>query len=300
MTSHPLPVDDPQALRPAPVGKAAACITPAMSIADAFNALSLVAAGEVVRRIRELDSSSEPEVLHKLRVALRRLRTLWWAFEPLLDKRDARLHRGEFKSLAEAAGKTRDWDVLRGLLSTEQQQDSFRSLIEPLDQQRGNALAFSRRTIANAGVERIIAQAVVAARKHLDTQPLQASLCEFAATRAQRAEKMLKKRVKRSVSNRDADYTELHQIRIAGKRLRYSLEFFAPVLDDHFMATIERLAQAQEHLGYLNDLVTSETLLREYAFQLGEPHALKKAIRYLEEQQQLQRIVAHDMLRAHF
>ncbi|MBB5408996.1 CHAD domain-containing protein [Paraburkholderia sp. HC6.4b] len=99
------------------------------------------------------------------------------------------------------------------------------------------------------------------------------------------------------VSNRDADYAALHDVRIAGKRLRYSLEFFAPVLDDHYLAAIEQLAQVQEHLGHLNDLVTSETLLREYAFQLGEPHALKKAVKYLGEQQQLHGRVALEMLR---
>ncbi|WP_429407851.1 CHAD domain-containing protein [Paraburkholderia sp. MM5482-R1] len=51
------------------------------------------------------------------------------------------------------------------------------------------------------------------------------------------------------VSNRDADYAALHDVRIAGKRLRYSLEFFTPVLDDHYLAAIEQLAQVQEHLA---------------------------------------------------
>ncbi|WP_201642700.1 CHAD domain-containing protein [Paraburkholderia metrosideri] len=259
-----------------------------------------MAASEAVRRVRELNSSSEPEVLHKLRVALRRLRTLWWVFQPLLDKRDARFHRSEFKSLAEAAGKTRDWDVLRVLLSTAQSNDSFGPLIERVDRHRSSALAFSVRIIANAGVERIVDHAVQVARNQIGEQVVSMRLNEFATMRAQRAETMLKKRVKRVVSHQDADYAELHEIRIAGKRLRYSLEFLAPVLDDHYAVTIERLAQVQEHLGNLNDLVASETLLREYAFQLGEPHALKKAIKYLDEQQNLQKIVAHDMLRAHF
>ena len=300
MTSSPLPADNLKASQPPRVGKAECAITSATSIADAFNLLSLMAASEAVRRVRELNSSSEPEVLHKLRVALRRLRTLWWVFQPLLDKRDARFHRSEFKSLAEAAGKTRDWDVLRVLLSTAQSNDSFGPLIERVDRHRSSALAFSVRIIANAGVERIVDHAVQVARNQIGEQVVSMRLNEFATMRAQRAETMLKRRVKRVVSHQDADYAELHEIRIAGKRLRYSLEFFAPVLDDHYAVTIERLAQVQEHLGNLNDLVASETLLREYAFQLGEPHALKKAIKYLDEQQRLQKIVAHDMLRAHF
>jgi CHAD domain-containing protein len=296
MNSRLLPVDPLNASPPPQAGEASCCISSATSVSAAFEMLSATAASEAVRRVRELNSSSEPEVLHKLRVALRRLRTLWWAFQPLLDKRDARYHRSEFKSLAEAAGKTRDWDVLRAVLI----KDSFESLIKCVDQHRSSAFAFSCRIIANAGVERIVQHAVDVARKQIDAGTVLTPLDEFAAKRAQRAEKMLNMRVKHVVSDGDADFAALHEIRIAGKRLRYSLEFFAPVLDGHYAAKIERLAQVQEHLGNLNDLVTSETLLREYAFQLGEPRVLKKAVRYLEDQQRRQRVIAQDMLRAHF
>jgi CHAD domain-containing protein len=298
--SHPLQSEDPNAPHSRRTGRTEYGIAPAMSIADAFNLLSSSVTGEALRRVRELGSSSEPEVLHKLRVALRRSRTLWWIFQPLLVKDDAKMQRGEFKSLAEAAGKTRDWDVLRGLLCTAPSHDAFSALILRVDQHRSIALAFSTRAIANAGVERIVEQAVRVARNQIAAQTLSMNLAEFATERAERAERLLKKRVKRIASHQNADYAELHEIRIAGKRLRYSLEFLAPVLDAHYLKTIEQLAQVQEHLGHLNDLVTSETLLREYAFQLGETHALNKAIKYLEEQQRLQRVVAHDLLRAHF
>jgi CHAD domain-containing protein len=299
MTSHPHPDDQPTPSSPR-IGQAAGCIAPATSIADAFNILSAAATGEALKRVRELGSSSEPEVLHKLRVALRRLRTLWWVFQPLLDKQDAKFHCSEFKSLAAAAGKTRDWDVLRALLSTAPSSESFGALIARVDRQRSSALAFSNRIIANAGVERIIEHAVLVARNQIEARTAPVRLDEFATTRAERAETMLKKRVKRVVSHQNTDYAELHEIRIAGKRLRYSLEFLAPVLDGHYLATIEQLAQVQQQLGDLNDLVTSETLLREYEFQLGESRTLKKAIKYLDEQQRVRKIVAHDMLRARF
>lgn len=298
MNSRPFPVDEPEAPRPPQMSIEGCRITRDTSVADAFSTLAALTANEAVRRVRKLNASSEPETLHKLRVALRRLRTLWWAFQPLLDKHDAKFHRDEFKSLAEAAGKTRDWDVLRALLSADQpMKDSFKTLIERVDQHRSDALSFSNRAIANAGVERIVQHAMAAADRQIRAQTVLPPLDEFAARRADRADWMLEKRVKRVVSNRHADYAALHEVRIAGKRLRYSLEFFAPVLDDHYLVVIEQLTHVQEHLGHLNDLVTSETLLREYAFQLGEPHALKKAVKYLEEQQQLQARVAHEMLR---
>jgi CHAD domain-containing protein len=224
--------------------------------------------------------------LHKLRVALRRLRSLWWAYEPLLDRKDAKIQRREFKSLADAAGKTRDWDVLRELLTAEGQstKHSLTSLIQLVDEHRTDALSFSLRTLGNAGVERILNQAVERARQQLDAASVSLSLATFAEQRAKSAEKTLKKRVKRAVSAKHSDYALLHEVRIAGKRLRYVLEFFSPVLDGNHQRAIERLTSVQDELGTLNDLVTSEALLRECAFQLGETKLVNESVRYLHDQ----------------
>jgi len=75
------------------------------------------------------------------------------------------------------------------------------------------------------------------------------------------------------------------------------LEFFSPVLDGSHQSTIERLSSVQDELGKLNDLVSSETLLREYSFQLGEPGVVKEAIRYLENQKKRHMRNAHEILR---
>jgi len=47
---------------------------------------------------------------------------------------------------------------------------------------------------------------------------------------------------------------------------------------------IDRLTVVQDELGTLNDQVTSETLLREYAFQLGDARRVKQAIAYLQSE----------------
>ncbi len=136
----------------------------------------------------------DPEVLHKLRVALRRLRSLWWAYEPLLDRKDSELRRSEFKSLA--AGKTRDWDVLRDLLGTDLlMQHEFASLLKSVDGHRAYALPFSRKTIGNAGVEQILQRALAGARRQLESRTTSPALAGFAEERVQSAEKALNKRV---------------------------------------------------------------------------------------------------------
>ncbi|MEW9585204.1 CHAD domain-containing protein [Paraburkholderia sp. DGU8] len=261
-------------------------LTSASTVEDAFSLLATSTAGEAVCRVRKLDAQADPEVLHKLRVALRRLRSLWWAYEPLLDGKEAEIQCREFKALAAAAGKTRDWDVLHDLLCTGNQstKHSLTLLIQSVGEHRTDALSFSVRTIGNAGVERILNHAVAGARHQLDAAAVRPPLATFAGQRAILAEKALRKRVKRVASASHSDYASLHEVRIAGKKLRYVLEFFSPVLDGNHQPLIERLTSVQNDLGVLNDLVTSEALLREYASQLGDAEPVNEAVWYLRDQ----------------
>ncbi|SAL19956.1 CHAD domain-containing protein [Caballeronia udeis] len=273
-------------------------ISPATSVATAFAVLATQTSAEAIRRAHALHAGSEPEVLHKLRVALRRLRSLWWAYEPLLDQKDAKLKRGEFKYLADAAGKTRDWDVLRDILMANQQKQlSHRRLIVAVEEHRTNALSLSLRTIRSAGVEEILQRAVAGAAHQLDSRSALPVLSEFAEERVARAEKALQKRVRQATEPEHSGYATLHEVRISGKKLRYLLEFFSPVLAHSHPSTIERLTSVQNELGKLNDLVTSETLLREYSFQLGEPDGVKEAVQYFDDQKRRHMRAAHEILR---
>src|ERR1700677_1169891 len=92
-------------------------LTPNSTAAEGFQGLAPALIEAALSRARELENKAVAEDVHKLRIALRRLRSLWWAYEPLLDVQDAELHREQFKRLADAAGSTRDWDVARELFS---------------------------------------------------------------------------------------------------------------------------------------------------------------------------------------
>lgn len=275
-------------------------ISSSMTVADGFALLARSLAQEAVERVHKLDAGAAPEDMHKLRVALRRLRTLWWGYEPLLDRQDAKLQRREFKALADAAGRTRDWDVLHELIAATDSSHKHAQtlLLQSIDEHRAAALTFSLRAIGNAGVERILDQALVKARQQLDLQGIGQPIASFAEERVQVAEKALKKRVKRAVSAHDSNYGALHEVRIAGKKLRYLLQFFSPVLERNHQAVIERLTMVQDELGALNDLVTSEALLREYAFQLGESKRVKQAIAHLQSETAQHMHHVHEVLRA--
>ncbi|MFL6685907.1 CHAD domain-containing protein, partial [Paraburkholderia graminis] len=75
----------------------------------------------------------------------------------------------------------------------------------------------------------------------------------------------LMKRAKRARHAKRSNYAAFHDVRKAGKKLRYLLEFFEPVLSGSHKRTLKRLKQVQKRFGTLNDIVASEVLLRDNA-----------------------------------
>lgn len=66
------------------------------------------------------------------------------------------------------------------------------------------------------------------------------------------------------VSGPSASLKQLHRLRIAGKRLRYALEFFEEVLAPQTGDLIQRMKQLQDHLGDLHDAAVASELLRDF------------------------------------
>jgi CHAD domain-containing protein len=66
------------------------------------------------------------------------------------------------------------------------------------------------------------------------------------------------------VSIPDPPLERLHALRIACKRLRYSLEFFRQVLGSDVKALIKEVVAMQDHLGALQDAVVASEILRDY------------------------------------
>ena len=61
------------------------------------------------------------------------------------------------------------------------------------------------------------------------------------------------------------DLVTLHQLRIAGKWLRYTLEFAREALEPEATPLIRRVVALQDHLGAQHDLHVAATLAREVA-----------------------------------
>jgi CHAD domain-containing protein len=267
--------------------------SPSAQAAFASYGAPLVAdAIEFAEAVRE---DASPEALHKLRVSLRRLRSLWWAFAPLLEEAGNTRQRALFKFLATAAGKTRDWDILIELLTHED--SGARGLAATLQQARGDALTVSRETLSNADVKHLLREALTGASKELNTAHERVTLRAFATRRVDVAKRSLKKRIKRANGAKRSNYAAFHDVRKAGKKLRYLLDFFAPVLKGNCKRTVKRLKQIQERFGALNDVVASEGLLREHAASLAGPGDTEAALDWIRKERKRRLRAAAGLLR---
>jgi len=225
----------------------------------------LAEAGEAAER---LEAGADPEALHDLRVALRRLRTVLRAFRPWLGgvrRRDAR----RVAKLARATGAARDAEVQLGWLAAQR---------ERLSRGRLPGLAWmvarleARRPAAGGGYGREIARERRLARKlrrrlaSRRTRRAGGETLGVALAAALRAERgALDERL--GAIRGAADVEAVHQARIAAKRLRYLLEPLrgTPGLDA--TEAVDRLKRAQDLLGELHD---AHVLGRELALALED------------------------------
>ncbi|MEN8500692.1 CHAD domain-containing protein [Paraburkholderia sp. DD10] len=247
---------------------------------------------EYANAVREDPS---PEDFHQLRVSLRRLRSLWWAFQPLLEEGENTRQRALYKYLATAAGKTRDWDILIALLA--QESGIARGLTPTLENARGDALATSRETLSNADVKHLLREALSSATRELNTAHERVPLGKFANQRVAASERTLKKRMKRARHAKRSNYTAFHDVRKAGKKLRYLLEFFGPVLKGGRKRTVKRLKQIQKRFGTLNDIVASEMLLRDNAALLAASGDTDAVLQWLKKERKRRMRSAAGLLR---
>jgi CHAD domain-containing protein len=78
------------------------------------------------------------------------------------------------------------------------------------------------------------------------------------------------------VNGPNASLKRLHRLRIAGKRLRYTLEFFEEVLAPQTGDLIRQMKRLQDHLGDLQDAVVASELLRDFLTWGTWGHAQEK------------------------
>lgn len=234
--------------------------------------------------------------VHAMRVATRRLRSVFATFRPLLDRNVTDHLRGELKWLAGVLGEARDAEVLRDRLTAmaaEDAEDQSGVLRDNVGHRGGGHPAVShggdlggdlgaRYRTAHDEVLRVLDSAryfrlLNALDALLDSPPWTSAADEPAQevlrTLVRRDWRRVDKRALAAAqaatpTERDGD---LHELRKAAKRLRYSCEAVAPIFGDR-AATLGKAAKdLQEVLGEHQDSVASQKVLHQLASQAGLP-----------------------------
>lgn len=250
----------------------------------AFRHIALACLDHLQRNHAGALTSEDPEYIHQMRVALRRLLAALRLFAPQLPEMLTLRLKESFRPLVQQLGHVRDLDVLQ----TEIVAPVIKALPdEPRLAQLSSAITLQRyraRSDANvllqapgygrtllAALHTLLCQLPAAGNPSADALPL--TLPAFAATQLRRLHKTLLRRARAAHAG---DPVSLHALRIAIKRLRYALEFLAPLARGaSSRRTLQRLAGAQDTLGQLNDLAQAGSLLMRCA---GDDPQLREAV----------------------
>ena len=243
----------------------------AMPPVEAFRSIALACLLQLQRNEAGAVIGKDPEFVHQARVAIRRLRSAFKLFSPVLSKGFVEVYSPRWRQLAGHLGSARDWDVF------------LTETLAPLEQAfPGDADLAVLRVRGEATKRKAQESAAVALKQKEFSQLLlafSAALFRVApptiahdkcsgATLRKFASQRLEKRAKaiaRLVSEHSKMNAERrHELRIAFKKLRYALEFFAPIMAGKRLTAYQTsLSTIQDLLGTLNDQVTASRLIKE-------------------------------------
>jgi len=216
----------------------------------------------------------DPEELHDMRVASRRMRAAIILFQEALPVRALRL-RDELGWVAQALGAVRDLDVQLEQLESWSKRDggvdptSLAALRDLLDSERSDA----RRELLGVLDSPRYSRMLDGTRRLLDGGPLRrppaarAPIAVAGATLLRRRYRAMRRAGDRI--GEEAAAEDYHRLRIRCKRLRYALEFLADVYPGGAEPLIRRLVALQTLLGMQQDADVAVRRLEALATREG-------------------------------
>jgi CHAD domain-containing protein len=287
---------------------------------DDASAAPLTTAGEVVlayvrEHVAELQvrdvavRTDQPDGVHKMRVATRRLRATLATFRPFLATSRWEEVRGELEWIGGLLGEVRDLDVLRARLLDQIDDLDPLLVIGPVRARVRRELGARHQDADEALREALRSDRYLSLLEELSSLLAEPPLSRRAGRKPTRVAARVDHalgRVDRAV--RAADHAagpdqrdaRLHEVRKAAKRARYAAEAARPVFGKDAGRIAVRMEEVQEVLGEHNDGVTSRPVLRELGVlaYLGNENGFTFGLLSGLEHEQAERSrVAYDELR---
>jgi CHAD domain-containing protein len=202
--------------------------------------------------------AEDPEAVHDLRVALRRLRTILRALGPVYGERRVRRLRRGLGRVADATGLLRDEEVLQELVARLTLPEDVRAEVAAWLVSRGPVERRLRREVVLLLRERAEGETLVSFLDELSAR-LDALDAEPAATLGAQAlawdaMRRVVGEVAKGLDGSLSDPEEMHSLRICEKRLRYTAELFAELLGEDGERLQKSATRMQKRLGDLHDV----------------------------------------------
>jgi CHAD domain-containing protein len=195
-------------------------------------------------------AGEDDDAVHDLRVALRRTRTVLEVARRVLGRYPADEVRRAFRDLQRATGALRDEEVMREVVSSLRVTGiDVDAWLAARARREGRLRGTLMQTIRAGGLERgrVLLEALL-------VFPIKPSRDRRLAKVARRSVERARRSVERHRGARLDDPLALHRLRIAYKRLRYTLEIFGEALPSHMGAGAQAAARFQSRLGDLHDV----------------------------------------------
>jgi CHAD domain-containing protein len=245
-----------------------------MSVNDALRAVLAANFAHLLANERGLLAGADPEYLHQMRVALRRMRSALDVFSPPLPEPVVAPLARELGWLASRLGPARDWDVfmtetLPPIEAEFSAHRGFKAFSARCRRRRRSAGGRARLAVRSARYRRL----TLRLSAWLASEGWHARLSNAARAAArgpvgEHARAVLEARYrrvrKRGRGLEGLSARKLHRLRIAIKKFRYSTDFFAGLYKGKpVREALNCLARLQDILGEMNDAASAADLVAQ-------------------------------------
>ncbi len=225
---------------------------------------------EPVEGLVQCRPDNNPEYLHQMRVALRRLRVLLRMAESVCADEQMATFRKEVAAVCITLGRIREWDVfiaqtVQPLCDRMPENAGLQVLLAASKQQRNFCYSALCNDTQARELQRLLLRLAIwlhgpywqqHAYAGLHARDFASAYLTELAGKFEQAGKQLE----------SFDAAKLHAMRIQAKKLRYSAEFFATLYGKHKSEQyLAALGAVQEVLGQINDDAVAQRLLDELA-----------------------------------
>ncbi|MBD3183772.1 CHAD domain-containing protein [Candidatus Poribacteria bacterium] len=265
-----------------------------------------------ISRVREAEDT---DPIHDMRVASRRVRSALRLFGQCFDDKDVKVWNKKIKKVRKALGNARDADVqiefiedyLDGLGKTNYRHGIARLLLR-LRQKRERLQGKVNKSMDKLESSSILSEMTRKIRRLQITARMH-QVDKFSPYLYQQAYFNISIRLEDMLAyepyvNQSKRKEEHHSMRIAVKRLRYTMEIFEPLYDDELKEPIKTMRKIQTLLGDIHDcdvwvdyvpqfLEEEQKRTMEYYGHLRAFPRLRSGILYLKDERQKHRMELH-------